>query len=268
MKIVVFLLLFVLFSSIAYAENVAVGQKVEIENREILIKSIGEDSIAVSVEGVKQAVKLNRAKDVNGIKILVTEIFYSGDMEGRSAVASFSLSYKCGDDKCSEYESENCCLDCGCKSGLVCGEDNKCFKAECSLSDDCGDNNALTVDTCVKNKCEHDAIECNDNKDCEDNTPDTIDECRRRKCYNSLEVQCKANEDCDDNDECTSDECKDNECFNTRIPNCNKSESPKGETNESVKEVDRQENAIELDLIKEKPGAFKRFFNWFLELFS
>ncbi len=55
----------------------------------------------------------------------------------------------CGDDVCQEeYESKNCCADCGCEAEYDCVR-NKCMLADkCSSNEECSDNNSCTTDIC------------------------------------------------------------------------------------------------------------------------
>jgi hypothetical protein len=212
------------------SNKLKINESTEFESKNIKIVKIGSSSAVFEVEGEKQAIKRDEDKQVDGVKIIVNNIFYVEEQEDRFVEFDvFELfNYECGNGKCEAGEEEKCCKDCGCKSGYEC-VDNYCElinKGECSKDEDCDDKNSTTLDLCK-------------------GTP--------KKCVHIFVIECKKNEDCDDKNNCTKDECISSTCYNKKIDNC------KEEIKETKKEENIENKSLENKgiLNEKKQGFFK-----------
>lgn len=232
---VIFLIFAVfLFNQIHISGHVTVyiGDETEVGGKTVVIEQISSNSVVLNVNGLSDIARLNDQKDIGGVRVLVQEIFYVDEKEGRFAQISLESLYSCGDGNCEGDEtSSNCCGDCGCSSGYTC-EDEKCIQESTSKKYD----------------------ECDDWKDCEDNNELTIDKCEGtpKKCTHITYLQCETDIDCDDGNKCTEDECVGNECYNTQISGCKSSVNA-----EELKKVLNKDDTTG----KEKKGFLSKLFS-------
>lgn len=212
-KYFVFVPILLLLTSFTFSSVILKQDEIyEIENKELVVYSIGEESIKVNVDGVKNVISVGEQKEVNGVKITVNSIFYDDLPEERTVEMVLSMAFYCGDGNCDADQNEtkvNCCEDCGCSPGYVCS-DGVC-KTEAQIKKEQEEEEEKSAD-----KCEKDA-------DCDDNDTDTEDTCLSKpgqpnRCLN-IPLICKTDIECDDQDPCTIDKCEDSDCFNTKVPN-------------------------------------------------
>jgi hypothetical protein len=227
--------------NIVCATNINSSNKLKIndstgfEDKIIRVLKISSGVAVFEVDGEKQAIKLNEEKPVDGVKIIVNNIFYVEEKEDRFVEFDvFELfSYECGNGKCETGEEQKCCKDCGCSIGYKC-VDNYCElikTGECSENNDCDDDNSTTLDLCT-------------------GTP--------KKCIHTIVIECNTNEDCNDDNNCTKDECIDNTCYNKKINNC---ELNKEEKNiQENKNVTNEETLNKQTNEKKQEGFFDRIF--------
>lgn len=159
--------------------SMKIGDTSEIEGRTAEITDIGGDFVKLNIDNQKLIVKINDEKEINGIKVLVTKIFYVEEKENR--FADISLEATAGLK--AEQEKKN-------------AEENKLKESnqkldKCWQASDCDDKKPETIDLCT-------------------GTP--------KKCVNKIITQCIQDTDCSDGKEETRDFCKNNECFNEEIP--------------------------------------------------
>jgi len=258
MKKILIFIIFLVLLQIALAEtSLNQGESSIIEGREIKLVAAKENQVIISVDNEKSIFNEGETKEINGVKITVTEIFYASDLTS-SVKFSAELTYVCGDNVCSSFENtENCCKDCKCEANKKCIE-NKCVIPECLKDDDCNDNNNLTEDKCSEYKCSFRQIKCKNNNECNDNNPDTDDTCSNGKCKNILNYVCKTNEDCNDDNKCTQDLCVNKDCQYKKVEDCKEEIK---EVKEEVKKEEVKEGTVE------KVGFFKKIINWFKNLF-
>jgi len=254
MKKQLILLLAIILIPYVLAETIEQGQSQTIGGKEVTLISIQESKILVSVDGQKTIIGLNERKTINGIEIIVTEIFYSGELS--KASIDTKLTYSCGDKVCSSYESsETCCSDCGCSGSQKCSE-NSCISPECLTDENCSDSNQLTEDYCSNYVCKHKEIGCSSNSECNDNNPDTDDVCSKGSCQN-LPPICKTDEDCKDTNPCTIEKCINKDCQYEQIQDC-----------EEKKEMKTEKQEIKVINEDSSQNFIKKFFNWIKNIFS
>lgn len=85
----------------------------------------------------------------------------------------------------------------------------------CSVNTDCDDNNACTVDSCVKETCSYKFLPgcCASDSQCDDFDSCTENRCVSGKCqYPAAASCCESASDCDDLNACTKDSCEDGNC--------------------------------------------------------
>ncbi len=85
----------------------------------------------------------------------------------------------------------------------------------CSVNTDCDDNNACTVDSCVKDQCSYKFLPgcCSTDSQCDDFDPCTENRCISGKCqYPTGAKCCESSSDCDDLNACTKDACESGTC--------------------------------------------------------
>ncbi|MAG45559.1 MAG: hypothetical protein CMH63_02175 [Nanoarchaeota archaeon] len=257
--ILLFLILTLIFSQNAIPLSLEQGNSLEFEGRTITAQFVQESKVVLEVDGEKNIINNGQSKTIKGIRIIVTDIFYSGE----DSTVSFNaeLTYTCGDGTCNDGEtSVNCCQDCECPLGNQCTS-NGCIRPECFLDEDCDDNKELTKDSCDNYKCKYRNINCNSNSQCDDNDPDTDDFCTSGKCQN-LPPICKTDSDCEDPNPCTLDQCINKDCQYKPIENC---KSP-----EKKEEPEKGEKTSEQTLRftdESHPGFFSKFFSWLKNLF-
>ncbi|MEK6951721.1 MAG: hypothetical protein AABX29_01785 [Nanoarchaeota archaeon] len=240
-KIISLLFILLFLIGIVYADQLEKGSTIEVGGKKVLLKGIAEDSVVVSVDGVSNIIEQGETKTINGIKIIVGEVFYS-DLGSQADISAESI-YSCGDGNCDETEtSDNCCNDCGCKNGLECN-DNKCREKPV-------------------NKCNSDA-------ECNDNDSSTEDKCTGspKECKHIGGKICEKNEDCDDDNECTKDECKNSDCFNAKTEDCvsNLTDSEMKNTN-TTGNKSRLEQEVD-NFLKERESFMKKIINFFKRIF-
>jgi len=241
-KIIITFCILVLLNFVL-ADTLSKGGQIEVGGKKVTIKGISKDAVVIDVDGVSKIVRANELETINGVKISVSEIFYS-DIEGSQAEVTAESLYSCGDGNCNEGEtSDNCCRDCGCKNELECN-DNKCREKpvnKCNSAAECDDNDSSTKDICTGSP---------------------------KECKHIGGKICEKNEDCDDENECTKDECKNFDCFNTEIENCVSNNTKIGinkmditnNTNASGENIEK--------IIEEKVSFFKKIINFFKSFFS
>lgn len=84
------------------------------------------------------------------------------------------------------------------KSGIV-GEDlEEIEEAECTIDEDCEEN-----ETCVEGECEEAEFECTEDADCQEN-----ETCVDGECLEVEQVECTEDEDCEENQTCVEGECE------------------------------------------------------------
>ena len=250
MKFPIILFLSLILVPITLSLSLSQGQSETIENKVITVISIQESKILISVDGEKAILSLNEKETVNGIEIILTEIFYAEDSS--SVSLDTKLTYSCGDKICNPSESSTtCCSDCGCSGSLKCSQ-NLCIAPECSIDLDCNDQNDLTDDSCSDYKCKHKEVKCEKNLECNDNNPETDDLCIKGSCQN-LPPICSTDEDCSDQDPCTLNQCINKDCMSSQIPDCEKKE---------IKEVEKEMPKIE------NKSFIGKFFSWIKNIFS
>ncbi len=259
-KLLLILLLFLI--PVALAETMQTSDEIDHNGRKITLVGIQESKVLIDVDGEKGIVELNKEKQINGVKILVTEIFDAGEFS--TATITFSLAYACGDSQCDEFENQqNCCKDCGCSGTFKCVE-NSCIAPECTQDIQCNDSDELTEDYCSDFKCKHKNIKCKSDLDCNDNNTDTDDSCNKGKCLNLLNYVCKSNEDCEDDNPCTLDECINKDCKNTLKENCEFEE----EKPTIVEETKSAEKGSLGENVKEfRMSLLAKIINWLKNLF-
>ena len=235
------------------------GESLEFENRVITAKFVQESKVVMDIDGEKSIISNGQSKTISGIRLSITDIFYTGDTSEVSFNAE--LTYSCGDGTCNEGETMvNCCSDCECAIGNQCTSSG-CVLPECFLDEDCNANKELTKDSCDNYKCKYRNINCNSNSQCDDNDPDTDDFCTSGKCQN-LPPICKTDSDCEDPNPCTLDQCINKDCQYKTIENCNSQEKK-----EQPKEDEKQQEQILKFTDESHPGLFSRFFTWLKSLF-
>tara|TARA_Y100000034_G_C6891217_1_gene410031 strand:- start:1662 stop:2432 length:771 start_codon:yes stop_codon:yes gene_type:complete len=256
MRKIIFLITFLFLIPIAFSATSTLqnGESSILNGREIKIVGIQESKVIVSVDGVKNIVSLDQERTINGVEILITEIFYAGELS--TTTLDFNLGYSCGDNSCDVGEtSENCCIDCGCTlSSEICNSKSVCIIPECSFDTDCNDYSELTEDYCSDSICKHRDIKCKEDLDCNDNDPDTDDTCFKRRCRNLLNYVCKTDIDCEDKNPCTTDLCIDKDCKNTLIADCDYEPPEEEETTPNT--------------TIEKKGFLIKFFSWLANIFG
>ncbi len=240
MKIGIFLILgLLILINLVLADTLSKGGQIEIGGKKLTVKGISQGSAVIDVGGVSNIVKLDEAKTINGVKVSVSNIFYSGSEGSQVDVTAESL-YACGDGNCDESEtSDNCCKDCGCKNELEC-DDNKCREKPI-------------------NKCNSDA-------ECNDNDPSTEDRCTGspKECKHIGGKLCEKNDDCNDGDECTKDECKSFDCFNTKIEGCISNNAVQWDNNKNESELN---NVTDEKKDDEKESFMRKIIDFFKKIF-
>lgn len=242
------------------------GEIYETGKKELIVENIRSDKIKVNVDGVKNIVNIGEQKEINGVNILLESVFYTDELEDRTATVVISMAFYCGDGTCDTEQNEtkeNCCEDCGCMPGYVCS-DGVC-KTEAQIKKEEEEEEEKSKDECEKD------IDCDDN----DSTTDDI--CiskpgKPNKCLHMLQI-CQADSDCDDQNPCTVDRCVDHDCFNTKMPDyvaCLKKQEALEIEDEEESEVVSEE-VIEEGFAEEpaekEPGLFSRIISLFLNLF-
>ena len=257
---ILFLLLF-LQSSLAY--ELKQGESVDFENRKITAVSLQQSKAVIQVDNEKNIINLGQPEVINGVKISVTDILYTGD-ESSIVTLNAALTYTCGDSICNPGETQqNCCADCKCSGSDKCTASG-CVSPQCFLDEDCNDNKELTKDTCENYKCEHQKIKCTKDEQCNDNNPDTDDFCSSGSCEN-LPPICKTDEDCLDENPCTLDQCINKDCQYKPVENCT---PPKENKKESEEEKENQESSEAIKISEETDlNFFEKIINWIKNLF-
>lgn len=232
-------------------------ESTKISGKEIKLVSLQETKAVISVDNEKFIFLIGQSREIKGMKITLTDIFYSGD----DSLISFTtaLTYTCGDKVCNADESQQiCCEDCGCPTGEKC-TGSGCLIPECLLDEDCKDSDKLTQDYCSEYKCKHKPIKCKSNSECDDSNLDTEDLCDNGKCKNIQNWVCKSDTDCQDSNPCTLDQCINKDCQSKIVPNCQ----------DSQKKSQEQINNTQSEIIKasEKQGFIKRFINFIINIF-
>ncbi|MBU4502807.1 MAG: hypothetical protein KKA79_09505 [Nanoarchaeota archaeon] len=263
-KLVVLLVFLLLVFSVSASVTLRQGEVYEMSGKEFIIESIKSDMIKVNVDGIKNIINLNEEKEVNGIDIYVSEIFYVDEAEERTVAVSLTLAFYCGDGNCDEGETkENCCNDCGCDDDFVCS-DSVC-KSEAQVAQEEAEASAKSAD------------KCEDDSDCDDNDPATEDVCLSKPgqgnyCLN-MPPLCKTDIECDDDDSCTVDRCVDNDCVNAKVTDyidCLKkykgSEEILKETSQEITKETLEEEVSEK--VQKQAGFFSKMINLFLNIFK
>lgn len=267
-KALVIVLIFLLFISSVSSTVLKQGEVYEVGGKELTVENIREDMIKINVDGVKNLINVGKQKEVNGVDILVVSVVYFDEPEFRTADVVVSMAYYCGDGNCDrDYNEtqENCCNDCGCKTGYVCS--GGICKTEAQVKKEQEEEEEASRDECKKD------IDCNDGD------PVTEDVCRHKpgkpnKCLN-LPPICQTASDCDDEDPCTVDRCVDNDCFRAKVPDyiaCwQKREALELEEKEKLEETVPGEilekKEIFEEAIEKEKGIFSRIISFFLNLF-
>lgn len=259
--VVVLMLILLLQSALAY--DLKQGESTEFESRKITVISLQQSKAVIQVDDEKNIINLGQSEVINGVRISVADILYTGDESSRITFNA-ALTYTCGDSVCNPGETQvNCCADCKCSGSDKCTASG-CVTPQCFLDDDCNDNKELTKDSCENYKCEHQKIKCTKDEQCNDNNPDTDDFCSKGSCEN-LPPVCKNDEDCADTNPCTLDQCINKDCQYKPIENCT---PPKEDKKEA--EGEKKENQ-ELEVIKVSAETDLNFFEkiilWVKNLF-
>ncbi|MBU2639242.1 MAG: hypothetical protein KKG75_00880 [Nanoarchaeota archaeon] len=253
MKKLLFLLLITLIPS-TLAVTLQKDQVTNYNGHDITVTGFQEDKVLIRVDDSSNIISEGQQKEISGVKITVTEIFFADDLS--TVDIDLSLSYTCGDATCDNFENyETCCTDCGCDQLTTqkCVE-NICITPECTSDTNCNDNNELTEDYCEDYKCKFRKIRCETNLDCNDNDPDTDDTCNSGNCLNILNYVCKLDEDCEDSNPCTTESCVNKDCVYTTDPDCDYEPPEKEETTNNNETI-------------EKKGFLSRLFSWLANLF-
>ena len=236
-KIIYFLILLILIQTVS-AETLNKGDSTYSGGKTVILVGISQNSVVVSVDGIKNIISLGDEEEINGLTIKVISIFYFDENTGSadleiSGGSSEEAEPVCGDGTCNDAteDSDNCCKDCGCEYGYGC-TDNKCIKAECLKDLECYAN---PKDYCSLDKCD----------------PITA------KCTH------KPIADCVVNDKCCPSSCyypDDPDCPTTKLNPNPTAKKETTTTNEQGTETGTQTG--------EKVGFFKRIIDWFLGLFK
>ena len=217
MRWIILILMILILANISLADKLKTNENMVVSNSNLTLNGVSPNSIKIDVDGQGAILNEFETKIVNGLEIEVLEIFYVGDDEINYADISASSIYICGDDKCDDVEKNNCCSDCGCKSGYECSNE------QCKL---------IIIP------------ECKEDVDCDDKDSITEDTCKKKKCYHQF--FCIKTSQCEDNEECTKDYCEDGTCFNEDISGCGVQE-----------EIEVVEEVEVVEEIKEEPQQIK-----------
>ncbi len=258
MKKYVLALILILFLYPSLAYDLKQGESTEFENRKITVVSLQQSKAVIQVDNEKNIINLGASEVINGVRISVADILYTGD-ESSSIIFNAALTYTCGDSVCNPGETQqNCCSDCKCSGTDKCTESG-CVSPQCFLDEDCNDSKELTKDTCENYKCGHQKIKCTKKEQCNDGNPDTDDFCTSGSCEN-LPPICKTDADCLDENPCTLDQCISKDCQYKPVENC----TPQKESKEEKEEQESEEVEIseESDL-----NFFEKIISWFKNLF-
>lgn len=180
--------------------------------KNITLLGVSGDRVNLKIDGVIGVVERDQIDYLNGVKINVTGI----SITPPKAIIYITVDFVCGDNICSNLESQTiCCKDCGCLGSEVC-LNNICAQNisqpsatyECYQISDCEDNNQCTIDFCnqegIPFKCEYTRITaCINNDRC---CPLTCEDTQDNDCINI--DRCKRYDDCDDSNPCTSETCE------------------------------------------------------------
>jgi hypothetical protein len=260
MKRLYFFLILLILLQPLIAHELTQGQTKTIEDREITAISLKQSKAVMQVGTEKNIISLGQEKEINGVRIEIVDILYTGDDD---SIVTFNteLTYSCGDLICDPSETpETCCQDCACSIGKQCTS-NGCIQPQCFLDEDCNDSKELTKDTCENYKCKHKSIACDKDTQCNDNNPDTDDFCITGECQN-LPPICTTDEDCLDDNPCTLDQCINRDCQYNSVQNCT---TKKTETKEKP-ESPSEETIIKMTRDSD-PNFFQSFINWIKNLF-
>lgn len=254
-------IIFILLLQTSLAYELKQGESVDFEKRKITIVSLQQSKAVIQVDDKKDIINLDQPEVIDGVKISITNILYTGD-ESSVATLNAALTYICGDLACNPGETqENCCADCKCSGSNKCTSAG-CISPQCLVSEDCNDNKELTKDTCEDFICKHQKIKCTNDSQCNDNNPDTDDFCSGGTCEN-LPPVCKTDEDCKDENPCTLDQCINKDCQYKPIENCTapkKTEKEKTEQKQGSKEIIKTSEETDLNF-------FEKIIHWIKNLF-
>lgn len=212
------LIVFFLFLSISLVS--AVTEKVimdthtsySLNGKNITLIGVSGNRVNLNIDGVIGVAERDQVDYLNGVKVNVTGI----SITPPKAIMYLTVDFICGDNVCSNLESQIiCCKDCGCLGSNVC-LNNMCVQNisqpqatyECYQTNDCEDNDPCTVDSCnqegIPFRCEHTRITAciNDDRCC----PLTCEDTQDNDCINI--DRCKRHNDCDDGNPCTSETCE------------------------------------------------------------
>ena len=239
------LFLLILASTVLAEETYTQGKSLTVSGHTVTIVNIGENSVIVSVDGTKGIAPLNQEVRINDMHIIVTEIFYTSDVETRYTKADFSATGAsastnntasgCGDGICGSGEDvATCCDDCGCNKDYSC-INNVCAKNECTEDEDCVSDSR---DYCKSYKCKG----------------------KPKKCIIKPITECTINDLC-----CPST------CYYPDDPDCDKSKLNQNKPAESKETslISENESTSDQKPIEEKGTNFiSRLISWILGLFK
>ncbi len=265
--IIVLVIFLILISPVISSETLRQGKTYEISGKQVIVENIKSDVIKVNVDGVKNIIYKGEQEEINGVNILVEDIFYVDEPEERTVSVAMSIAFYCGDGNCDTDHNEtkeNCCKDCGCNQGYTC-QDGVC-KTEAQIKKEQEEEEEKSMD------------KCSSNADCNDNDPLTEDICKStpgkpKKCMNIPPV-CKTDIECDDQDSCTIDKCVNNDCVSTEVPdyeNCLQKQEIQEKQQETVPETENQseETTEEVEeFVEKEKNIFSKIISFFFNLFK
>ena len=255
-KLLLILIIIVLAYSASAPENVKVGDTLKYGTMEVNILGITSDNVKLSVDGIKNIVKVGESKEIGNATVTVVSIEY---FDSETSLANIAVEPKpfCGDSSCNGAETKsNCCQDCGCNENYECSK-NTCIpepespEDECSINEECDDNDEGTIDICSKRKSG-----------------------TNRKCLHFKDIICSSDTDCDDKDQCTLDKCMNNDCSFAEIEGCGETAAI-AEENKAEQQGDQIISDLPVkddDITKQnetvsQKGFFSRLFDWIASLF-
>ena len=154
-------------TSLVSAEEMTLRQEQSssVSGKTIELKLVTPSSVLIAVNGKTTDFSEGVEKEIEGLTIVVTEIFESGENSFvRLNIAGGTVTAEqdpdapyCGDNQCNNGETANsCCSDCACAKDFTCVNEI-CQLNECSRNVDCNDSDPCTDDYCTitEKRCLH-----------------------------------------------------------------------------------------------------------------